>query len=138
MDPVSIVLIAGGVAGALLTIYHLAKAVLSGARKFFRAVDQVEFIFHEVRPNSGSSMKDQVNRVEDGLEKVNTRVDQAIAAIKELFDEHLSQHLTDREAAHSEHQAVVAQNVRDRTLATADHQEVMDISSPSIKKTPTL
>jgi hypothetical protein len=127
MDPItSVLFLVAAIAGGLITIGTAIRYAWKGLRILFKVVDQVEFIFHEVKPNSGSSMKDQMNRfddglvtVKDGLADVKVQVEEGLTAVRQLFDEHLAQHLSDR------------------ALASEEHQEVMDVTSPSIKRTPT-
>jgi hypothetical protein len=55
-------------AGLILTVLSIVGIIGVGARWIVKKY--VEDIFSELKPNSGSSMKDQVTRLEDKMDKL--------------------------------------------------------------------
>jgi len=55
-------------AGLILTILSIVAVVGAGVRWIVKKY--VEDIMSELKPNSGSSMKDQVTRLEDKMDKL--------------------------------------------------------------------
>ena len=55
-------------AGLILTVLSILGVIGVGARWII--MKYVEQILSELKPNSGSSMKDQVTRLEDKMDKV--------------------------------------------------------------------
>lgn len=55
-------------AGLILTILSIIGIIAAGARWILKRY--VEDIVAELKPNSGSSMKDQVTRLEDKMDKL--------------------------------------------------------------------
>jgi ribosome recycling factor len=55
-------------AGLILTILSIVAVVGAGVRWIVKKY--VEDIMAELKPNSGSSMKDQITRLEDKMDKV--------------------------------------------------------------------
>jgi hypothetical protein len=58
----------------------LVKAVSEGVANQLRPIE------HEMRPNSGTSMKDQMTRVESGLTVLSARVDQNAETAEKGFE----------------------------------------------------
>ena len=55
-------------AGLILTILSIVAVIGAGVRWIVKKY--VEDILSELKPNSGSSMKDQITRLEDKMDKV--------------------------------------------------------------------
>lgn len=67
-------------AGLVLTILGILASVAVGARWIIKKY--VQEIMDEIKPNGGSSMKDQITRLEDKTDK-----------IFDLMIEHLNNHI---------------------------------------------
>lgn len=50
----------------------IAAAIVAGLRMFFK---KLETYLLELKPNSGKSLKDQINRLESQHEKLSNRID---------------------------------------------------------------
>ena len=84
-----------GVIGLVLGVAAVAGVVFTVLRFYIRsfAKQELEDIRHELKPNSGSSMKDQVTRLEDNhrrLEKenveINKKLDKLDNRIEKMFE----------------------------------------------------
>lgn len=64
----TVLLSLGGVAVALLALGALIGKIWNGGKKVYKAVDTIErlekLLDHEMTPNSGGSIKDQITRIE--------------------------------------------------------------------------
>lgn len=68
--------IAGGI-GAIVA------AVVAGIK---RIIKKLESVIQEVKPNHGSSMKDQVSRLEEKFENKIAKIDRMEAKLDQLYD----------------------------------------------------
>lgn len=61
--------------GEFLTVLMISSVVLAALIWLIRAVYALN---HEVKPNSGASMRDAVDRIEDSVTKLNDKLDRHI------------------------------------------------------------
>lgn len=82
-----LLIFAGQIAGALIAI---AAAIGILHRVFFKKLtDRLESINKELHPNSGSSLRDVVNRIEENQKEIKKDVE----GVREKVDDHIIWHL---------------------------------------------
>lgn len=82
-----LLIFAGQIAGALIAIVA-AIGILH--RVFFKKLtDRLESINKELHPNSGSSLRDVVNRIEENQKEIKKDVE----GVREKVDDHIIWHL---------------------------------------------
>lgn len=70
-----VIAFAGAIAAALTALYVFYRKVLkrpvcgfcTSVRRFFTIGDKVEYVYNELKPNSGTSLKDSVRRIEENV-----------------------------------------------------------------------
>jgi hypothetical protein len=70
------------IAGLILTILSITTILGVGIRWIIR--NYLREVLHELKPNGGSSIKDQVNRLELEVQKINTQQIDADKLRKEM------------------------------------------------------
>lgn len=91
----AVLLIAGAVAGALLTLGALVRAVWRGIRRIAAMADAMEVVekrSRELIPNGGGSIKDRTEKAADRLSTVEAGLREVrgmVAAVSSRLDTHL-------------------------------------------------
>lgn len=70
MTPNEWAAVTGGVIATVAAVYSVLKFMMRG-------------VIHELKPNSGSSVKDQVTRIEAQVQQTNQRVDRLFELLTE-------------------------------------------------------
>lgn len=80
-----VVLFAAVLAAVAVIVKYITKSVRWGIRGFEvastmarRAMEAIEFVEHELKPNNGSSIKDAIDRIDERVAALETRAQAAV------------------------------------------------------------
>ena len=80
-----IVLFAAVLGAVAVIVKYVSKAIRWGVRGFatastmaHRAMEVIEFVEHELKPNNGASIKDAIDRIDERVASLETRAQAAV------------------------------------------------------------